>query len=96
MDMDRLLSYYYKLLRELHSDFLRYIYFKIDWNSRMIGLTGPRGVGKTTLILQHIKKDLNPAEVIYVTAEDFYFADSKLLDLADELVKKGIKTGRKN
>lgn len=46
MDMDRLLSYYYKLLRELHSDFLRYIYFKIDWNSRMIGLTGPRGVGK--------------------------------------------------
>lgn len=43
MDMDRLLSYYYKLLRELHSDFLRYIYFKIDWNSRMIGLTGPRG-----------------------------------------------------
>lgn len=89
--MDRLLSYYYKLLRELHSDFLRYIYFKIDWNSRMIGLTGPRGVGKTTLILQHIKKDLNPDEAIYVTAEDFYFADNKLLDLADELVKKGIK-----
>lgn len=86
--MDRLLSYYYKLLRELHYDFLRYIYFKIDKNSRMIGLTGPGG---TTLILQHIKKDLNPAEAIYVTAEDFYFADNKLLDLADELVKKGIK-----
>lgn len=89
--MDKLFEYYYKLLRELYPDFLRYIYSKIDWNSRMIGLTGPRGVGKTTLILQHIKKDLNPAEAIYVTAEDFYFADNKLLALADDLVKRGIK-----
>jgi predicted AAA+ superfamily ATPase len=57
----------------------------------MIGLTGARGVGKTTLILQHIKKDLNPDESLYVTAEDFYFADNNLLDLADAFVKKGGK-----
>ena len=50
-----------------------------------------RGVGKTTLILQYIKKNLNPAETLYVTAEDFYFADNKLLDLADEFVKQGGK-----
>jgi predicted AAA+ superfamily ATPase len=55
----------------------------------MIGLTGPRGVGKTTLILQHIKNDLNPDESLYVTAEDFYFADHNLLDLADAFTKKG-------
>jgi len=87
--MEKLLEHYYKLLRESNIDFQRYIYAKINWNNRMIGLTGPRGVGKTTLVLQHIKKDLNPDETLYVTAEDFYFADNKLLDLADTFSKKG-------
>ena len=54
----------------------------------MIGLTGPRGVGKTTLVLQHIKKNLNLSETLYVTAEDFYFSDNKLIDLADAFVKR--------
>ncbi len=89
--MDKLFEHFHKLLRELNTDFHRYIYSRINWNSRMIGLTGPRGVGKTTLVLQHIKKDLDPNESLYVTAEDFYFADSKLTDLADLLTKRGIK-----
>ncbi|SHE60307.1 hypothetical protein SAMN05444405_102174 [Bacteroides luti] len=89
--MDKLFEHFHKLLRELNTDFHRYIYSRINWNSRMIGLTGPRGVGKTTLVLQHIKKDLNPDQSLYVTAEDFYFADSKLTDLADLLTKRGIK-----
>lgn len=57
----------------------------------MIGLTGPRGVGKTTLILQYIKENLSPDISLYVTAEDFYFADHRLLDLADSFVKHGGK-----
>lgn len=57
----------------------------------MIGLTGPRGVGKTTLVLQHIKENLNSNEALYVTAEDFYFADHRLIDLADNFVKMGGK-----
>lgn len=87
--MEKLYEYYRKLLRESKSDFLRYIYSDINWNSRMIGLTGPRGVGKTTLVLQHIKKDLDINKTLYVTAEDFYFADHRLLDLADMFSKKG-------
>lgn len=87
--MEKLYEYYQKLLRESKSDFLRYIYSDINWNSRMIGLTGPRGVGKTTLVLQHIKKDLDINKTLYVTAEDFYFADHRLLDLADMFSKKG-------
>ncbi len=89
--MDKLFEHFHKLLRELNTDFHRYIYSKINWNSRMIGLTGPRGVGKTTLVLQHIKEDLNPGESLYVTTEDFYFADNKLMDLAETLTNKGIK-----
>ena len=89
--MDKLFEQFLKLLKETESGFFRYIYAEVNWNSRMIGLTGPRGVGKTTLILQHIKKNLNPAETLYVTAEDFYFADNRLIDLADAFVKHGGK-----
>lgn len=89
--MEKLFEHFYKLLRESNIDFHRYIYSKINWNNRMIGLTGPRGVGKTTLVLQHIKTDLNPDVSLYVTAEDFYFADHKLLDLAGAFAKRGGK-----
>ncbi len=89
--MEKLFEYFHKLLRETDVDFKRYIYSKINWNNRMIGLTGPRGVGKTTLVLQQIKENLNPNESLYVTAEDFYFADHRLLDLADVFVKMGGK-----
>jgi len=77
--MDKLFEQFQKLLIEIDTNFIRYIYSEINWKSRMIGLTGPRGVGKTTLVLQHIKKNLNPAETLYVTVEDFYFADNKLI-----------------
>ena len=89
--MEKLFEYYRKLVRETDIEFYRYIYSKINWNSRMIGLTGPRGVGKTTLVLQHIKEKLNLNEALYVTAEDFYFASHRLLDLADAFVKMGGK-----
>ena len=89
--MDKLFEQFYKLLDGINISFVRYIYADINWKNRMIGLTGPRGVGKTTLILQHIKKNLNPAEALYVTAEDFYFADNKLIDLADAFAKQGGK-----
>jgi hypothetical protein len=89
--MDKLYEQFQKLLRETDTSFFRYSYAEINWRSRMIGLTGPRGVGKTTLVLQHIKKNLNPAETLYVTAEDFYFADNRLTDLAGSFVKQGGK-----
>lgn len=89
--MERLLEHFYKLLREVNTDFYRYMYSKINWESRMIGITGARGVGKTTLILQHIKNDLKAQESMYVSVEDFYFANNKLIDLADSFVKMGGK-----
>ena len=100
--MDKLQQHFNVSLQETRSSFHRYMYRRINWNNRMIGLTGPRGVGKTTLILQYIKEnlpreqslyvtaeDLNlPREQsLYVTAEDFYFAGNKLVDLADEFEK---------
>ncbi|MDR3252061.1 MAG: AAA family ATPase [Tannerella sp.] len=89
--MDKLLDYYYKLIREVSVNYQRYIYSGINWKNRLIGITGARGVGKTTLMLQHIKKDLRPEDSIYVTVEDFYFSTHNLLDLADAFVKRGGK-----
>ncbi|MFR4037221.1 MAG: ATP-binding protein [Butyricimonas faecalis] len=89
--MDKLFEYSNKLVREMGTSFFRYMYDEINWKSRMIGLVGPRGVGKTTLVLQYIKQNLNPAETLYVTAEDFYFVDNWFVDLADAFVKRGGK-----
>jgi predicted AAA+ superfamily ATPase len=50
------------LLASTTLDFKRYLHDEIEWNSRMIGIVGPRGAGKTTLILQFIKEHLNIEE----------------------------------
>lgn len=89
--METLFQYSNKLVSNVNLDFVRYAYTSINWNNRMIGLIGPRGVGKTTLLLQYIKNNLPLKETLYVTTEDFYFASNRLLDLADEFVKWGGK-----
>lgn len=89
--MEKLFEYSNKLIKEADTSFLRYMYNEINWQSRMIGLIGPRGVGKTTLVLQYIKQNLNPAETLYVTAEDFYFVDNRITELVDTFVKYGGK-----
>jgi len=89
--MQKLLEYSSKLISGVKSDFYRYKYTQINWENRLIGLKGARGIGKTTLILQHIKNRLKISETLYVTAEDFYFSSNKLVDLADNFVKSGGK-----
>jgi predicted AAA+ superfamily ATPase len=89
--MDKLFEYSNKLIKEADTSFFRYMYDEINWQSRMIGLIGPRGIGKTTLVLQYIKQNLNPAETLYVTAEDFYFVDNRIAELTDTFVKYGGK-----
>lgn len=69
--MEQLQATFDKLLRETSTTFHRYMYNRINWDARMIGLMGPRGVGKTTLVLQHIKEQLPRKDSLYVQAEDF-------------------------
>ena len=87
--MEALFEYSNRLIADVDIRFTRYLYDKINWDSRLIGLVGPRGVGKTTLVLQHIKNNLDHAHTLYVTAEDFYFAKNRLLDAASDFVKLG-------
>lgn len=74
-------------LRMLKSDFHRYIYNEIPENARLVGLTGPRGVGKSTLVLQKIKE--SDKKCLYVDADNIFFATNSLIDLADSFVKDG-------
>jgi predicted AAA+ superfamily ATPase len=75
------------LLNNTTTDFKRYLYDEVSWESKMIGIIGPRGVGKTTMILQYIKENLGNRRALYVSADDLYFSENKLVDLADAFYK---------
>lgn len=89
--MDRLQNRFNIMLSDTPVGFHRYMYDKIDWSDRLIGLKGPRGVGKTTLLLQRAKEFLDRNTTLLVNADDLYFTSHTLVDLADEFVRLGGK-----
>jgi predicted AAA+ superfamily ATPase len=78
-------------LRKTTLDFKRYLYPTINWNNRMFGIVGPRGVGKTTLLFQHIKENHNITNTLYVSMDDMYFANHSLIETAENFNKDGGK-----
>lgn len=92
--MDITLINYMKEQLELVSlAFKRYNYDKLPWEARLVGLMGPRGIGKSTLILQHIKsKSLEEqAKSLYVSADHSYFTTNTLIETANQFVREGGK-----
>lgn len=87
--MERLISKYLELLDQTPTTFVRYIHDQIDWSNQMLAIVGSRGVGKTTLLLQHIKSHLPKSQTLYINADDLYFSDNSLLDLAETFHKNG-------
>ena len=85
--MDALYQKFQTLIQLTDTSFKRYLFNMIDWNNRMIGIVGPRGVGKTTLILQHIKENLDEHKTLYVSADDLYFGENRLFDVANSFYK---------
>ena len=68
--------------------FYRYLYQKIAWDDRMIGIVGPRGVGKTTMVLQYIKQHKQEIKALYISADIAYFTTHTLIEVADEWSKE--------
>ena len=89
--MDKLVELYRGLIDQTETTYLRYFHRKVDWNNRLTAIIGARGTGKTTLMLQHIRLHLNLNDTLYVNADDFYFAENKLFDLASTFYKNGGK-----
>jgi uncharacterized protein len=73
-------------------NFTRSILDKIRWDARLIGIKGARGVGKTTMMLQYIKRNLPiDQSTLYVTLDNIWFTNHTLSDLTDQFVKRGGK-----
>lgn len=88
--MEKIKEKFYRKINTVSLKFKRTYFYSINWESRMIGIRGARGVGKTTLILQYIKENLPINEtVIYVSLDDIYFSSNTLSDFVDIFVKKG-------
>ena len=79
-------------IAEVSTDYVRRIHDEIAWDDRLVAIVGARGVGKTTMILQHIKLHDNAPTALYVTADDLWFTSHTLLELADVFYKNGGRT----
>lgn len=84
-----LYNYMDEILRRTPLSFTRYKYNEIDWKSRLVGIVGPRGVGKSTMIHQHILKQGENGMHLFVSADNMYFATNTLVSLADDFIKEG-------
>lgn len=76
-------------LRQTTSTFHRYMYDQISWDTRMFGLVGPRGVGKSTMVLQYIKEHRDSRRLLYISADHLYFSSHTLVETVDEFAKEG-------
>lgn len=90
-EIEILYNTYYRKLSKVSLQYTRYLYEKINWNVRLIGIKGARGVGKTTMLLQRIKRtspDGNTA--FYISLDDLWFETHSLIELVEYLYTHGI------
>lgn len=91
--MEDLFEKYQKKIQNTSILFVRSFIDDVNWNARLIGIKGARGVGKTTLLLQYMKLNLSNEleKSLYVSLDSVAFSNRNLVDLADRFVKKGGK-----
>lgn len=90
--MNDLLELSDKLIRQVSTNFSRYLLQKINWNNRLIGIKGARGSGKTTMLLQWLQKlNLTQSKVAYFSLDELYFSTHSLLETSRDFYNKGGK-----
>ena len=90
--MEELFNISHQLILNTELRFFRSLYQKIDWKSRLIGIKGARGTGKTTMLLQYLKQlDLPSSQKIYISLDDIYFLNHSLVDIGKEFYLQGGK-----
>ncbi len=88
--MKKLRKRHIGLIDDTNLSFQRYLINKLPWNERLIGIKGSRGVGKTTMLLQFIKQEYGlSSKALYISLDDLYFAENKLIDLVESFVGLG-------
>ena len=89
--MEKLYELYAKKLKTVSTDFVRYLYDQINWDSQLIVIMGARGVGKTTMVLQRILMTDAKKESLYISADNTFFAGNTLYDIATKFSQEGGK-----
>lgn len=90
-EIQPLINNYHRRLGRISLRFKRYLYDRINWSSRIISIQGARGVGKTTMLLQHILENYdNVDDTLYVSLDDLWFSRYSLMDLVDWADRHGI------
>lgn len=90
--MKTLIAKFRNILKNVDTNHIRNIHDTIAWNDRLIAILGARGVGKTTLVLQHIKLYEETDTTLFVYADDLWFSTHSLVSLAEEFYKNGGQT----
>ena len=82
------------LVEHINAPVRRTLMDEIDWNDRMIGIKGTRGVGKTTFLLQYAKEKFGADDhkCLFVNMNNFYFQGRGIADFAGDFVRQGGRT----
>lgn len=87
-----LVDVYHRRLAVVDMGFVRFLHDKINWSSRLIGIRGSRGTGKTTLLLQHIKRTFESVDdALWVSLDNLWFKTHTLQDLVEFLYSRGLR-----
>ena len=91
--MDTLLKKHDRLWEITPLEIVRQWAYSINWDARLMAIRGPKGVGKSTMMLQDSKQHYAymDRQVLYVSCDDAYFATHSLLDLAEQFYLTGGK-----
>lgn len=81
------------LVEHVQSPVERYLMDEVDWNNRLIGIKGSRGVGKTTFLLQYARDNFGADDrsCLYINLNNFYFTTHSIVDFADNFRHRGGK-----
>lgn len=90
MSLQTLFQEQAKRLRTISLEKKRYLYERINWSSKSIGILGQRGLGKTTMMLQYIKEHFDGSDkALYISLDNPYFQSVSLYDFAMEFESYG-------
>ena len=91
LELKPLFDNYHRKIAKVSLRFKRYLYSRINWDARIIWIKGARGVGKTTMLLQHILEHYEDIDkTLYVSLDDLWFANHSLMELVDWADRHGI------